>query len=955
MTLPTGTLSFLFTDIEGSTKLLHSLGDSYALVLEDHRKLMRDSFENWNGKEVDTQGDSFFVAFSRASDAISAAGAAQRAHQDHQWTNDATVRVRMGIHTGEPSLASEGYVGVDVHRAARISAVGHGGQILLSHSTRALVGDDLPEGMYIRDLGRHQLKDLSHPEHLYQLQIHGLPADFPPLQSLDVAITNLPLQPTSFVGRQKEIGEIEQLIAEPQCRLLTLVGPGGIGKTRLAIQTAAELVPSYADGTFFVPLAPLNSGEQLIPTVARIMNFAVDTHSSDLEPKSQLFDYLCGRSMLMIMDNFEHILDGADLVAEFIESAPNLKILVTSREKLNLQGEWTFDVKGMMFPTNGNGAGVEQYSALQLFLERARQVDPHFTLEDDQKEDVYRICRLVGGMPLGIELSTAWLSMLSPKEIADEIETSLDFLASTRRDLPEKHRSLRAAFDYSWKLLSEEQRAGFEKLSVFRGGFERGAAKEVAGTDLSVLAGLVDKSLLRRNDQGRYEIHELLKQYAEEKLDERTEVSEEIHHLHAQYYLDFLASRKENFMSERLIETREEVRTEIDNLRASIDWAVIIWDSDQVRDILEDLNHFYMVQGWHEGLDAFRYIVRKVKEERQNDHGLEEDPVYLSARALQASYLTHLGLHEQSEEIFQEVLPKVQEQGLKREESLILAYQAVNRAIRGDYQESIEIADEAIAFTKRLGDDVLVGILFLWQGWAYYQIGEYEIALSRFEESLTINKKRRNPWGLSFTLSKLGLIADAMKDYKKALEYHDEARESFINLQDRAGEAYTLSRKSMSYYGLEEYDHSIRVGRRGFELFEELGHRWGIGIALCRIGFPTLALGKIAEARDLFTQALERAQEYKMESMALYAISGLACVLSRQEKYVEAYDLFAFFHGHPMTAAIYKDLVESFVEETVSELSEGQMKVSEEWAKDQDIENVTSKLLRKGVEAIVVS
>jgi tetratricopeptide (TPR) repeat protein len=545
--------------------------------------------------------------------------------------------------------------------------------------------------------------------------------------------------------------------------------------------------------------------------------------------------------------------------------------------------------------------------------------------------------------------------MLSPKEIADEIETNLDFLSSTRRDLPEKHRSLRAAFDYSWKLLSEEQRAGFEKLSVFRGGFERDAAKKVAGADLRVLVSLVDKSLIRRNDQGRYEIHELLRQYAEEKLDKRPEISEKVHNLHAQYYLGFLASRKENFMSEGLIETREEVRTEIDNLRASVDWSVINWESNPVRETLEDLNHFYMVQGWHEGLDAFRYIVRKVKEERQNDHGSDEDPVYLSARALQASYLTHLGLHEQSEEIFQELLPKVQEQGLNREESLILAYQAVNRAVRGDYQESVEIADEAIAFTRKLGGDVLVGILLLWQGWAYYQIGEYEIAHSRFEESLAINKKRKNPWGLSFTLSKLGLIADAMKDYEKALEYHDDARASFISLQDQAGEAYTLSRKSMSYYGLGEYQESVRVGRKGFEMFEELGHRWGIGIALCRIGFPNLALGKNEESRELFQRALERAQEYKMESMALYAIGGLACVLTREGNFTEACHLFTFFLDHPMTAAIYKDLVESFVEETVSELSEGQMKVSEEWAKDQDIESVTSKLLGKGVEAIVVS
>jgi predicted ATPase/class 3 adenylate cyclase len=953
MEFPTGTVTFLFTDIEGSTKLLHSLGDQYGEALATHRDLLRATFEKWNGREVDTQGDSFFVAFSRASDAFSAAADAQRALEEQSWPENVALRVRMGVHTGEPTLVSSGYVGVDVHRAARISAVGYGGQILLSSSTYALMGEELPEGMSVRDLGKHRLKDLSRPEHLYQLQVRGLAHEFPPLQTLDVAVTNLPFQPTSFVGRDKEVREIGKIISEPECRLLTLVGPGGIGKSRLALQTAAELVPSYADGTYFVPLAPLSSGEQLVPTVASIMKFPFDTHSSDVDPKSQLLDYLGDRSMLMVMDNFEHVLDGAELMAEFIESAPKIKILVTSREKLNLQGEWTFAVEGMKFPTNGNGAGLDQYSALQLFLERARQVDSTFTLNDDVKPDVYRICRLVGGMPLGIELATAWIGMLSCKEIADEIESSLDFLSSSRRDLPEKHRSLRAAFDYSWKLLTDDQKASFEKLSVFRGGFDREAAKQVAGASLVVLSDLVGKSLIRKNEGGRYEIHELLRQYAEEKLNDLPENSNQVRDDHATFYLEYLSSRKESLMSERLIEVREEVRTEIDNLRESINWALIHWDSDRVRNVLEDLNTFYLVQGWHEGLDVLKNIAKLVRDERPIDLPLERDPVYLSVQALEASYRTHLGLHEKSEEILLEVLPEVRQAGLGWEEATVVSYLAVNAAIRGDYSDSIERADEAIALAKQVGDDVLTAIVLLWQGWDYYLLGEYEKAKLLFEESYQSNQRRSNPWGLSFTLSKMGLIADAMKDYQGALDYHDEARASFMSLHDQAGEAYTLSRKSISYYGLGDYEEAIRVGRRGFELFDDIGHRWGIGIALCRIGFPTLALGNVDEARILFTDALERAKEYTMESMALYAIGGLASVLAREGLYAEAYDLFAFFLGHPMTAAIYKDMVDPFVQDVLSELTAEQIAASEEQAKGQDLEGVTSMLLGKGVRAKV--
>ena len=453
--LPTGVVTLLFTDVEGSTRLLHELGDDYGEALHEHRRRLRAAFADHEGVEVDTQGDAFFVAFARASNAVAAAADGQRA------LADGPIRVRMGLHTGEPRLTEEGYVGLDVHKGARIAAVGHGGQVLLSQTTRALVDAD------VRDLGVHRLKDLSAPERIYQLEVDGLPCDFPLLKTIEAGMKNLPAPRTSFVGRASELEEIDRLLEDPDCRLLTLVGPGGAGKTRLALEAAARRVDRYPHGVHFVPLVSVASPEFLAPAVAESIQFAVDGAHSGFSAQEQLLDYLGERSTLLVLDNFEHLVEGAGLLSEIIERAPHVELLTTSRERLNVQSEWVLDVHGLGLAENGNGSA----SAVRLFVERAAQVEPGFSLDDGGYSQALRICRLVEGMPLGIELAASWVSVLSCAEIADEIERNIDFLATSMRDVPERHRSLRAAIDQSWRLLSDEQRSAFSRLSVFRGSF----------------------------------------------------------------------------------------------------------------------------------------------------------------------------------------------------------------------------------------------------------------------------------------------------------------------------------------------------------------------------------------------------------------------------------------------------------------------------------------------------
>ena len=502
--LPTGVVTLLFTDVEGSTRLLHELGDDYGEALHEHRRRLRAAFAEHEGVEVDTQGDAFFVAFARASNAVAAAADGQRA------LAEGPIRVRMGLHTGEPRLTEEGYVGLDVHKGARIAAVGHGGQVLLSQTTRALVDAD------VRDLGVHRLKDLSAPERIYQLEIDGLPCDFPLLKTIEAGMKNLPAPRTSFVGRAVGArSEIDRLLDDPDCRLLTLVGPGGAGKTRLALEAAAAASTATRTVSTSSRSSPSPRPTSSRPrSPSRSSSRSTALHSG-FSAQDQLLDYLGERSTLARARQLRASRRRLRACSsEIIERAPKVELLTTSRERLNVQSEWVFDVEGLGLAENGNGSA----SAVRLFVERATQVEPGFALDDAGYSQALRICRLVDGMPLGIELAASWVSVLSCAEIADEIEGNIDFLATSMRDVPERHRSLRAVIDQSWRLLTDEQRSAFSRLSVFRGSFDRSAAVAVTGADLRLLSELVSKSLLRRPDFGRFELHELLRQYAAEQL-----------------------------------------------------------------------------------------------------------------------------------------------------------------------------------------------------------------------------------------------------------------------------------------------------------------------------------------------------------------------------------------------------------------------------------------------------
>jgi predicted ATPase/class 3 adenylate cyclase len=583
--LPTGTVTLLFTDIEGSTRLLRRVGDAYADLLAEHRRLLVEAFEGNRGTIVDSEGDAFFVAFASARDAVAGAEAAQRALAGHPWPGDEELRVRMGLHTGEPRLVDGRYVGLDVHHAARVMAAGHGGQVLLSESTRAL----LDEGTRLRDLGEHRLKDLSQPQRLYQLDADGLPAEFPPLKTLDNRPTNLPVQPNELIGRERELVEAAALLTNG-LRALTLTGPGGTGKTRLALQLAADVVEEFPDGVFFVSLAPVRDWELVAPTIARTLGLREQPGETVLET---LDGYLGDKELLLVLDNFEQVLAAAPAVAGLCARASRLKLLVTSRTPLRLSGERTYPVPPL-----------ELAESVRLFAERAHAAALEFDVTDENEDAVEEICRRLDGLPLAIELAATRVRSLPPPALLRRLDQRLKLLTGGAQDLDERQRTLRGTIEWSYELLPRAERELFARLGVFVGGSRLDAAEALCGAiEIDVLDGLqslVEKSLLRQrpdaDGEPRFWMLETIREYALGLLDEAGTLAE-ARRAHAELFLE-LAERVD-FESRTGDQAAlfDQLDADNANLRAAVDWAEETRDADLLLRLATALWGFWATRG----------------------------------------------------------------------------------------------------------------------------------------------------------------------------------------------------------------------------------------------------------------------------------------------------------------------------------------------------------------------
>jgi predicted ATPase len=684
--LPQGTVTFRFTDIEGSTRLLDELGDGYADVLAEHRRALREAFARHGGVEVGTQGDSFFVAFAKASDAVAAATDAR------DLLEGSRVRVRMGLHTGEPMTTDEGYVGMDVHRAARIAAAGHGGQILLSQSTRDLSGAER-----LRDLGEHRLKDLAAAERLYQLG----DGDFPPLKSVDQ--TNLPVQPTPFVGRERELAAVLALLASH--RIVTLTGPGGSGKTRLALQAAAESVDEYGDGVWFVSLAAVRDPALIEPTISQTVGGPDD-----------LTEFLAGKRTLLVLDNLEQLLpEAAEIVGRLAAH-----VLATSRSRLNVSAEQEYPV-----PT------LPLDDAVTLFTQRARQLDPDFEPDDAVAE----IARTVDGLPLALELAASRIKVLTSAQILERLGHSLDLLSSGAHDAPARQRTLRATVEWSHELLGADERELFARLAVFAGGFDLDAAEQVCSADLDVLQSLVDKSLLRRTEEGRFFLLAAIREFAVEKLAQAHDAAA-LRRRHDDHYLgvaeELDAVELPSGLREVTPASLKRYEQELTNFRAALSGFARDNRNDELLRLGSALWRFWFVRTYYR--DAMGWL---------DSAPLCDESVPTATRAASFATAGAIAFYvlddvDQADALWREGLALTGETDDPREQALERHRTGSVTWRRGDVAKALEIHEEAARLFEQAGDQRsrLTELHFI--GEARRDLGEYAEGRRMLEQTLAL-------------------------------------------------------------------------------------------------------------------------------------------------------------------------------------------------------------------------
>ena len=732
--LPSGTVTLLFTDIEGSTRLLQELGERYSDVLAEHRRVLREAFSRNGGVEVDTQGDSFFVAFPRAGNAVAAADDAQTA------LASGPVSVRIGVHTGEPVVTEEGYVGIDVHRAARIMGAAHGGQVLVSETAASL----LESRESLRDLGEHRLKDLSAPQRLFQLGSR----DFPPLRTL--YRTNLPIQATPIVGREQELAEAAELMCTK--RLLTLIGPGGSGKTRLALQLAADAIEQFPDGVFWVPLQALRD--------PALVEHAI---GASIGADDGLSDYVGDKRLLVLVDNFEQVIEAAPAVASLLAATPNAKVLVTSREPLQVEFEHRYPVE----PLPDDAAAI-------LFVERASAVAPGFRAGPAVSE----ICRRLDGLPLAIELAAARVALLDPDELLARLERRLPLLASRSRDAPTRQQTLRATIAWSFELLSPEEQELFRRLAVFRGSFSLDTAEAVCDASLDLLESLVVKSLVRRWGSGRLGMLDTIREYAVELLDAAPD-ADEVYRRHAEHFRAVADEANLNAGTRRAGGQRLDVGlAEQDNFRSALAWTLRHDSIPLGIEIAVALEQLWVLEDPEEGVRWFERLFERVEASRV--------PPSLRAEALRAygSCLGISGRTEASEEVWTQSLALFEELDDDHGSAVLMHRLGINAQLRGELARARELVEASDAIHRRNGDlwglAQTVGTL----GTIARDEGDEESALGLVRESATLAREAGVPWWEAGALAELaslslnaGLVDEGEAHARDALVIADRLRD----------------------------------------------------------------------------------------------------------------------------------------------------------------------------------
>ncbi|MBI2200942.1 MAG: adenylate/guanylate cyclase domain-containing protein [Armatimonadetes bacterium] len=868
--LPTGTVTFLFTDIEGSTLLLERLREQYAGVLAQHHRLLRGTFEKHGGHEIDTQGDAFFVAFARAKDAAQAALEAQRAITAHSWPQGVELRVRMGLHTGEPLVTTTGYVGMDVHRAARVCAAGYGGQILLSESTRVLIGNDLLEGVSLRNLGEHRLKDLARPEHLFQLVATDLPAEFPLLRSLNVLPNNLPIQLTSFVGREREINELMQALFST--RLLTLTGAGGVGKTRLALQVSAEVLEEFSDGVWLVELAALPDPELVPQTVAAVLGIREQSGRPVL---TTLADSLGPRRLLLVLDNCEHLIAAcAQFAHSLLRTCAHLRILATSREALGVAGETAWLVPSLSIPDSRrtSAVSISQFEAVRLFVERAAAALPSFRFTSQNSDAVIQICTRLDGIPLAIEMAAARLKALSVEQIATRLDDQFRLLTAGGRTVLPQHQTLRATLDWSYDLLSGEERQLLRQLGVFAGGFALEAVEKVCGEDarapevVNLLTRLVEKSLViaeRRDDRVRYRLLEPIRQYAREKFSASGE-SDALQGRHLEFFLAMAEEPHYAPHGPTFDQWLERIEEEHDNVRTALDWALDGAAPNAGLQLATAMWRFWVHRGY---LSEGRSILERALSVAGN-----ASPS-LRARALSGAGYMALTQDDyaRATALCEEAHTIARAEGDQQGMAIALAILGHTLWHMGDATRPAQLCDESLKLAKRSQDQRTLASSLREFGYVAWHIGDYERLAQLADEYLHLSRLLGDRSATADALLLLGEAALGAKQYSRAGALYEESLTSSRVQKDKVAMTRALVSLGNVAAHDQNYDRAGALYREALTTAAELRDMWWLvrclqgmaGAAAAQGQFPRAAqlLGAVNQFRETMGSPLPRTDQ----------------------------------------------------------------------------------------------
>lgn len=821
-TLPTGTVTFLFTDIEGSTTLWQKYPDAMEIALARHHAILRQAIETHRGYVFQIVGDAFCTAFATATDGLAAALAAQRGLRDEAWGEIGALRVRMALHTGAAEVragefTSGEYVsGITMSRAARLLSAGHGGQVLLSDATRTLVENDLPQGVTLRDLGEHRLKDLQRPEHIYQLVVPDLPADFPPLKTLDTLPNNLPVQLTSFIGREREMTQLKRLVQAT--RLVTLTGAGGSGKTRLALQTAANLLDDFKDGVWFVALAPLTNPTLIPSSVASILGVREQQAAAILD---LLTDYLCQKQLLLILDNAEHLIEAcAHFANGILQSAAKVHLLATSREALGIAGEHIFYVPSLQLPDARETPAVEilaQMESVRLFVERAVAVSPGFALTDANASAVAQICQRLDGIPLAIELAAARVKALSVEDIAKRLDDRFLLLTGGSRTALPRHQTLRALIDWSYNLLSEPERLLLHRLSVFAGGWTLEAAEEIgSGEDfpksdiLERLTHLVDKSLVTLDEPAsRYRMLETIRQYARERLMD-TDESAKVRYRHLDYFTMWSEEAELQLKGNRQGEWVEKMELESDNLRLALEWSQRSeCDPEIGLRLLSAILRFWWM---HDHFSEAKYWIERTL-------------------ARKSSKRSHALSH-------------------------VLSWAGIYLSVQPDQRDRAgALLEESLSIGRELGDKASICWALMMLGRVAEYQGDSVNAVVFEEQALQVSRELGERWYICFALDRLGEAARLAGDYPRAKIFYEEGLELASRMGTQSEIALFLH--NLGHVLLQQGKLAEATTRfvSSLQLAREIGEERRIIMCLEGIASVLVQAGKLERAARLFGAA----------------------------------------------------------------------------------------------------